>query len=547
MSSSNQSEYEVYTATSKYELVMAIKFNLYVKLLNAQQFKLFWNKIPLVLSQQQAISLLTFSKLKKWSKNISNFQQILKIIYQILKDEKSTATITTQYDKLDVLPCPIIQEISSFLSICDFFKLEKVNRTIFVAMNLPSKLNKIDLRYSYRYSKIITLNQFQQILSNNHHIKWLAVPSYLLKEMHTINWKHTLQIEHFECTFDDGRDEYKFVNEPLISKRKIQLRQNIVNNLVNIGLFELQKILSLSINGDDLNTKILIPLLNKCNNLQHLCLQSFEDTSIIESCTSSDVNLPNLKFLQLYQSGSFGLLKSCANKLEKISLYSAYFGEYSISETINLIGQIHFNNLTQIFFHMFYDQQIYTLLKQSPNVASISLTNQQRYVHVRDGNIEQIVSYIIKNINKLKFFRIIYHENTDDWKDVNGYDLIYEGIEQGFQHQIDHIIKIKVEEKISLQKIKDILKQIKSSNSIGIMINFQGSFVFNQNDFDSKPIQTIQEIKSALNQVIAQKDFNGSSSSYNPCKIQYLSSNQDQFMINFNIEFRRRSYNDINK
>ena len=52
-------------STSKYELVMAIKFNLHVKMLNKQQFQLFWKKIPIVLSQQEAISLIIFSKIKK--------------------------------------------------------------------------------------------------------------------------------------------------------------------------------------------------------------------------------------------------------------------------------------------------------------------------------------------------------------------------------------------------------------------------------------------------------------------------------------------------
>ena len=174
----------------------------------------------------------------------------MKLIQDILKDDENstTVTITTTNNKLDVLPSPIIQEISSFLAMHDFVKFEKMNRTIFVAINLPSKLKKIDLRCTNQFPKRITLNQFEQILSNNHHIKWLAIPAYLLQQIHGIKWNGTLEIEHFECTFDDGDDDDE---TGLINNLdfKSNIRENIINNLVKNCLFPLNKILSLTIDG----------------------------------------------------------------------------------------------------------------------------------------------------------------------------------------------------------------------------------------------------------------------------------------------------------
>ena len=154
----------------------------------------------------------------------------------------------------------------------------------------------------------------------------------------------------------------------------------------------------------------------------------------------------------------------------------------------------------------------------------------------KDRNVGQIVSHIIKNVQKLNHFTIVYHDSTDAWKDVYGYDLIYDGIEKAFeQNQIDHIIRIKVEEKISVTKIVNILKQIKKSKSNGIIMIFKGMFIFNENDFDSDPIQTIEEVQLVLKQVIAKQDFTD-------YKIEHT-SNQDALMMDLTINFTKKCDN----
>ena len=488
-------------ATDMEVLVSAIKYNYQVELLTPTQFKVFWKQIPNVLTQQECILSLQHTGLIKLAQNVQKFNKLFEIIQTILINDSNKNDLSSTKKnaiKLDNLPMLIVKNISEFLTYVDFLcNLSMTNRYLFISIQSPSYLTHLDFRHC---KFMLTQEEVAQTLYNNQHVHWLAIPGYLLKNIHLINYNCHHSITHFAFTAEVNHDDEEALHKPRTVKppydaywnvhQLVQLHQ-ILDNLLNMQtLFKLQDLIFLDITmpSIDIIKDKIYKLLSTCFNLQHLSLNHtclFDDYKHIPG----SLKLSKLKYLTINNwSGSFGvkIIESSDHKIEKLSLNQPHFHPANI----NAIDKLNLTNLTELDVHLLDYPELYWILAACcSNLRKISMTN---FIYHINGDfdendhlnktIKSVIRDVIIKCQKLEQLKIKYARCTNETQTKHcQYIDVYEGIYQGLivKSPSTSKLQIHIAEIACIEQLVLIWAQIQRRlHQISIELTFEGTQIY---------------------------------------------------------------------